>query len=194
MCHVLILKNDELFCSACTSCCWWRPCSCFRPIWSPWNPFKWISREKVLIKHVSYSNCEVQLSARSAWPCCCWRRPSVCLRSIRSPWNPFKWIPREKILIKHVPCVNFKKLTNFFVVLALVVFVDADGGVGDDCATSHPFLHLVRCKSWPTKKKLALYLNSTSHTTLPKFCSARVSKCPPPPFRGCEASLKWKPN
>ena len=59
--------------------------------------------EKILIKHVPYSNCKVQLPACSALPCCCWQCPCVCLRSIWSPWNLFKWIPREKTLIKHVP-------------------------------------------------------------------------------------------
>ena len=34
-----------------------------------------------------------------------------------------------------MPYVKVKNLMNFFVVLLLVVFVDADGGVGDEYVT-----------------------------------------------------------
>ena len=37
--------------------------------------------------------------------------------------------------MKHVPCVKVKNLMNFFAVLLLVVFVDADGDVGDEYVT-----------------------------------------------------------
>ena len=40
--------------------------------------FKWIPHEKILIKHVPYFSCKVQLPTCSTWPCCCWRRPCAC--------------------------------------------------------------------------------------------------------------------